>query len=174
MIIFAAFQFDPEASKDIDEMHWPGVTLLKAQMNADLLTDDLKKRRSSNESFLLIGQPEIEVTTTDEDNWVVKVLGFDYYNPQSGAIESGGRGRIAMWMLDSDYDGRSLFPQQVFFPLAGNQEGWNRLARNLGAGIDLARVKAYEGTVSQPFQLGGGGATALLSKSLMIEVLKVW
>ena len=29
-IIFAAFQFDPEASKDIDETNWPGVTLLKA------------------------------------------------------------------------------------------------------------------------------------------------
>jgi adenine-specific DNA-methyltransferase len=31
------------------------VTLLKAQMNADLLTDDLKKKRASNESFWLIG-----------------------------------------------------------------------------------------------------------------------
>ena len=38
IIVFAAFQFDPEASKDIDETNWPGVTLLKAQMNADLLT----------------------------------------------------------------------------------------------------------------------------------------
>ena len=51
IIVFAAFQFDPEAAKDIDETHWPGVTLLKAQMNADLLTDDLKKKRASNESF---------------------------------------------------------------------------------------------------------------------------
>ena len=33
----------------------------KVQMNADLLTDDLKKKRSSNESFWLIGQPDIEV-----------------------------------------------------------------------------------------------------------------
>ena len=57
IIVFAAFQFDPEASKDIDETKWPGVTLLKAQMNADLLTDDLKKKRASNESFWLIGQP---------------------------------------------------------------------------------------------------------------------
>ncbi|MBA4160383.1 MAG: site-specific DNA-methyltransferase, partial [Gemmatimonadetes bacterium] len=38
LIVFAAFQFDPEAAKDIDETNWPGVTLLKAQMNADLLT----------------------------------------------------------------------------------------------------------------------------------------
>ena len=59
IIIFAAFQFDPEAAKDIDETNWPGVTLLKAQMNADLLTDDLKKKRASNESFWLIGQPDV-------------------------------------------------------------------------------------------------------------------
>jgi adenine-specific DNA-methyltransferase len=39
LIVFAAFQFDPEAAKDIDETNWPGVTLLKAQMNADLLTE---------------------------------------------------------------------------------------------------------------------------------------
>ena len=45
MIVFCAFTFDPEAAKDIDEMNWPGVTLLKAQMNTDLLTEDLKKAR---------------------------------------------------------------------------------------------------------------------------------
>jgi adenine-specific DNA-methyltransferase len=33
MIVFAAFQFDPEAAKDIDELNWPGVALIKAQMN---------------------------------------------------------------------------------------------------------------------------------------------
>ena len=61
IIVFAAFQFDPEASKDIDETNWPGITLLKVQMNADLLTDDLKKKRASNESFWLIGQPDVEL-----------------------------------------------------------------------------------------------------------------
>ena len=35
LIVFAAFQFDPEAAKDIDELNWPGVTTIKAQMNAD-------------------------------------------------------------------------------------------------------------------------------------------
>ena len=61
LIVFAVFQFDPEAAKDIDETNWPGVTLLKAQMNADLLTDDLKKKRASNESFWLIGQPDVRI-----------------------------------------------------------------------------------------------------------------
>jgi adenine-specific DNA-methyltransferase len=28
MVVFASFQFDPEAAKDIDETNWPGFTLL--------------------------------------------------------------------------------------------------------------------------------------------------
>ena len=56
-----ACQFEPETSKDIDEANWPRTTMLKAQMNADLLTDDLKKKRASNESFWLIGHPNMAV-----------------------------------------------------------------------------------------------------------------
>ena len=73
IIVFAAFQFDPEAAKDIDETKWPGVNLLKVQMNADLLTEDLKKKRASNESFWLIGQPDVQVTKIKDgaDAWKV-------------------------------------------------------------------------------------------------------
>jgi adenine-specific DNA-methyltransferase len=57
MIVFCAFTFDPEAAKDIDALK--GITALKAQMNTDLLTEDLKKARSSNQSFWLMGQPDV-------------------------------------------------------------------------------------------------------------------
>ena len=158
IIVFAAFQFDPEASKDIDETNWPGVTLLRAQMNADLLTEDLKKKRASNESFWLIGQPDVKTkrieSGEDEGKFRVSVEGFDYYNTRSGDVESGGEENIAMWMLDTDYDGRSLFPRQVFFPMAGAKEGWAKLARNLKAEIDEELIEAYRGTVSLPFAPG--------------------
>jgi adenine-specific DNA-methyltransferase len=65
IVLFAGFQIDPEAQKDIDETKWPGVEVLKAQMNADLLTDDLKKKKASNESFWLIGQPDVEVRAVE-------------------------------------------------------------------------------------------------------------
>jgi adenine-specific DNA-methyltransferase len=158
LIVFAAFQFDPEAAKDIDETKWPGVTLLKAQMNADLLTDDLKKKRASNESFWLIGQPDVRlerITDGQEKGKLrVSVHGFDYYNTKTGGIESGGEDKIAVWMLDTDYDGRSLYPRQVFFPMAGEKEGWARLAKNLKAEIDEELIEAYRGTVSLPFEPG--------------------
>jgi adenine-specific DNA-methyltransferase len=158
LIVFAAFQFDPEAAKDIDELNWPGVTTLKAQMNADLLTEDLKKKRTSNESFWLIGQPDVvlrQIKRGDKQGmWEVEVHGFDYYNTKTGQIESGGSEQIAMWMLDTDYDGRSLFPHQVFFPMAGEKEGWAKLAKNLKAEIDEEAIQAYYGTSSLPFKLG--------------------
>jgi len=158
MVIFATFQFDPEAAKDIDETKWPGVTLLKVQMNTDLLTDDLKKARSSNESYWLMGQPDVELRHVKKGEhkgkYEVEVHGFDYYNPRTGAIESGDTTKIAMWMLDTDYDGRSLYPRQVFFPMAGADQGWARLAKNLKAEIDEERIEAYRGTVSLPFEPG--------------------
>ena len=323
IIVFAAFQFDPEAAKDIDETQWPGVTLLKAQMNADLLTDDLKKKRSSNESFWLIGQPDVEVSSFEflvfgegqrrigeygafkklsgldrleeinrldwqalffyallsqgrdvwhyladtqgwdfdsgqyrggpgqkhgrgvpavswnsprlvggigdvaddlgafgisdlagcrrvverlrgdrqvigrlakiaealnfpikphTQNYLLKtknlhsaaVRGFDYYNTKTGNVESGGSDRIALWMLDPDYDGRSLFPRQVFFPMAGGNDGWAKLARHLRAEIDEGRMEAYRGTVSLPFEAGAHGRAAVkIVDDRGIESLKI-
>jgi len=311
IIVFAAFQFDPEAAKDIDETDWPGVTMLKAQMNADLLTDDLKKKRSSNESFWLIGQPDVRV---DSGQWLVdskgrvviaygvckelsgldslaeinglntkdislyaaiserrdlwpgfadaqsgsldtgkhsrgtgeeqhgrvptvsgdsqgfscrigdaadfvgrirlfakdrrkrvvaelfrnkqiverasqitfhsplttkhffqvEVRGFDYYNTRTGNIDSGGTENIAMWLLDTDYDGRSLYPRQVFFPMAGEKEGWARLARNLKAEIDEQLIEAYRGTVSLPFEPGENKRIAVkIIDDRGIESLKI-
>ena len=154
ILIFAAFQFDPEASKDIDETNWPGVQLLRVQMNADLLTEDLKKKRASNDSFWLIGQPEVIVEKGKDGKYLVKVLGFDYYNTRSGQIESGGKDKIAMWMLDTDYDGRSLFPKQVFLPLASDKEGWSKLAKDLKASIDESLIDQYRSTESLPFTCG--------------------
>ncbi len=310
IILFCAFHFDSEARKDIEETNWPGITLLEAQMNADLLTDDLKKKRSSNESFWLIGQPDVKVVNSGEwlvdskkqqmllygnikelsgidslaeinklskedlclysvisqrrnlwtdftnakgerinslqhsgrpseehdrrvqtipgdfqrlvsrigdladtiqrnefskggklselikrlrgdkqiAQWLaqvtihsplvtshlsqVEVNGFDYYNPKTGTVDSGGKGDIAMWMLDHDYDGRSLFPSQVFFPMAGAKEGWATLAKNLKAEIDEDKIEAFGGTVSLPFTAGKNVAVKIID-ARGIESLKI-
>ena len=150
LIIFAAFQFDPEAAKDIDEMNWPGVTILKAQMNTDLMTEDLKKKRSSDQSFWLVGQPDVELIRDGRSKrkFKVKVNGFDYYDVKKGTVESGSTSRIAMWMLDTDYDGMCIEPKQVFFPMGGKKDGWNKLAKTLKAEIDPDMIEKYAGNES--------------------------
>jgi adenine-specific DNA-methyltransferase len=160
-VIFASFEFDPEAAKDIDELKWPGVEILKAKMDNDLFTSDLKKKgRTGNESFWLMGQPEVELKRQN-DTYIVIVNGFDYYNTKTGQIESGDSSKITMWELDTDYDGRSLYPRQVFFPMAGADEGWSKLAKNLKAEIDEDLIENYRGNTSLPFKIGNNKQIAV-------------
>ena len=160
LIVFAAFQFDPEAAKDIDETDWPGVRLLKVQMNADMQNQDLKKKQTNSDSFWLVGQPDIRLhllrSGPHTGKWQVAVKGFDYFDTKTGEITSGAESNIAVWMLDTDYDGRSLYPRQVFFPCPDHREGdlkhgWNRLAKALSANIDEDLMDYYHGTQSIPF-----------------------
>lgn len=174
MLLFCAFQFDEEAAKDIDELTpaIAGMQLLKAQMNADMLTDDLRKKRSSNESFWLVGQPDVKVHKLEKGKVQVEVMGFDYYNPKTGNVESGGKKNIAMWMLDTNYDNRSLFPSQVFFPMAGSGDGWDKLAKNLKAEIDEEKIETFKGTVSLEFEPGSAIAVKIIDDR-GIESLRV-
>lgn len=63
------------------------------------------------------------------------------------------------------YNGRSLLPRQVFFPMAGEMEGWAKLATNLKGEVDGHLFEAYRGTV--PLPLGWANTSACQSKSLM-------
>ena len=127
IIVFAAFQFDPEASKDIDQTHWPGVTLLKAQMNADLLTDDLKKKRASNESFWLIGQPDVDGRT--DRRKVMTIMGsFACLRPTDSTTTTRRRATSNRVARTTSRCGCSTptmtaaacFPRQVFFLTDGS------------------------------------------------------
>ena len=172
MIVFCAFAFDPEAAKDIDALK--GITALKAQMNTDLLTEDLKKARSSNQSFWLMGQPDVLLTALPDGLWQVEVNGFDYFDTAKGELVSGGKAKIAAWQLDTDYDGRSLFPHQVFFPMAGKDEGWMKLKKDIRAELDADLLQAFTGTVSLPFAAGDNRMVAVkIVDDRGIESLKV-
>lgn len=162
-VIFAAFHFDPEAAKDIDQINlsqqalsrdWQGVKILKAQMSVDLLTKDLRKKRSSSQSYWLIGQPDVEVVKTKDSKFKVKVNGFDYYDPVSGEIISKGTKHIAMWFLDTDYDERSLYPEQVFFPEGDSKRDWTRLAKALNGEVNEELIEHFRSVESLPFSAG--------------------
>ncbi|QXP94332.1 DUF559 domain-containing protein [Methylococcus capsulatus] len=185
MLVFCAFTFDPEAAKDIDNIK--GITALKVQMNTDLLTEDLKKARASNESFWLMGQPDVELRRVPppspvsgrgaggEGVWYqVEVHGFDYFDTVTGELKSGGKNQIALWLLDTDYDNRSLFPRQVFFPMAGAKDGWYKLKKDIRAELDEDLLEQFHGTVSLPFEAGENRCIAVkIVDDRGIESLKV-
>lgn len=176
LIVFAAFQFDPEAAKNIAETNWPGVTLLQTQMNTDLMTEDLKKKRSSDQSFWLVGQPDVELIRDgrSKTRYKVRVNGFDYYDVKKGTVESGSTSRIAMWMLDTDYDGMCIVPKQVFFPMGGKKDGWSKLAKTLRAEINPDLIEKFAGNESLWFTVQPNSRVAVkIIDDRGIESLKV-
>jgi adenine-specific DNA-methyltransferase len=188
-VVFAAFQFDPAAAEVIDDTKWFGVALLKVQMSPDLMTADLKKNITTSQSFWLIGQPDVELiridkgkdkglpahlATSGQGKYKVKVKGFDYYDIKKAAVNSGNADQIAMWMLDTDYDGMCVEPKQVFFPMESPNDGWGKLAKTLKAEIDQDLIEKYRGTESLPFEVK---ANTLIAVKIVddrgIESLKV-
>lgn len=157
VIIFAAFEFTPEAEQYLSESaqslkERKGLTILHSLMNADLLTADLRRGGGDDLSFFMVGQPDVTLTALDGGLYQVEVKGFDYYNIEQDNITSGGKEKIALWMLDTDYDGLVIHPTQIFFPMDGNST-WKQVERALRAELDGEKIKAFKGCVSLPFQL---------------------
>ena len=121
---------------------------------ADRLRGDSKITLQLEEISQFLKLPTKNSKLTTKNYSQVEVMGFDYYNPKNGNVESGGKNNIALWMLDTDYNNRSLFPCQVFFPMAGKKEGWSKLAKNLKAEIDEEKIEAFRGTASLEFEPG--------------------
>lgn len=126
-------------------------------MNKDMLTADLKKGKISDDLFWQVGRPDVDLESRNGMN-VVTVRGFDFFDADGGIV-SGGASNIAMWMLDEDYDGRSIYPGQVFFPMQDG--GWERLAKTLNAKIDPDLIEKYAGTESIPFKTRGNKRAAV-------------
>lgn len=161
MMIFAAFQFDPESQYKISATNWPGVTLFMVKMNDDLNTSDLKRNVRTDQSFWLVGQPDAELVRDKDGKYRVRVLGFDYISVKDMKLESGGSDRIAMWMIDPDYNSMEFTPSQIFFPLEGKSGGWNKLAGTLRAEVDQEKIAQYSGTESLPFTVKEGQKVAV-------------
>ena len=133
MIVFCAFTFDPEAAKDIDDDQ--GRHALKAQMNTDLLTDDLKKARASNQSFWLMGQPEVEVRQAQTGMYEVEVHGFDYFDTAKGELSRAARAASPCGRSTPTTTTAACSPARSSSRWPA-KDGWDKLKKNLKAEID--------------------------------------
>ena len=164
LVLVCAFAFDPQAVKATEEFapSDPGdfasvqaerrlgrVPILLVRMNSDLAMGDvlLKKTGSAN-LFMVFGEPDVAIERTPE-GIVVEIRGVDVYNPTTGEIRSSGTGEIALWMIDTDYDGESFFVRHCYF--TGGNDPYARLKRALQADIDEVAWASLYSTRSRPF-----------------------
>ena len=164
LLLVCAFAFDPQAVKATEEFAPSDPTnfatvqgertvgrvpILLVRMNSDLAMGDvLLKKTGSGNLFMVFGEPDVAIGHTN-DGIVVEIRGVDVYNPTTGEVRSSGTSEIALWMIDTDYDGESFFVRHCYF--TGDNDPYKRLKAALKADIDEAAWETLYSTKSRPF-----------------------
>jgi adenine-specific DNA-methyltransferase len=142
------------------------------RMNADLLMGEELKKTGAGNLFTVFGEPDIEIADTAE-GVVVHLRGVDVYDPTTGEVRSNDTSRIALWMIDTDYDGESFFVRHCYF--TGGNDPYKRLKTALKADIDPDAWASLYATSSRPFGKPDTGRIAVkVINDYGDEVMKVF
>jgi adenine-specific DNA-methyltransferase len=147
LLCVLAFAFDPQvvgiqneyaASADdfaevAAERKLGRIPVLLVRMNADLVMGEELKKTGAGNLFTVFGEPDVEIRLEGEE-FQAELKGVDVYDPNTGELRSNDTSQIALWMIDSDYDGESFFVRHCYF--TGGQKPYERLKRALKAEID--------------------------------------
>lgn len=152
LLIVCGFAFDPSVREE--SKHYGKLTVLTPRMNADLLLgDELLKKTSAANLFMVFGEPDIEVKHQD-GQLVVTLKGLDIYDPTTGEIRSSSPDEIACWFIDTNYNDESFFVRHAYF--TGADQPYDKLKRLLKAEIDESAWSALYSTTSRPFEPSQG------------------
>ncbi len=180
LVAVLGFAFDPQLGVETDEEGFAVVAgvrdlgrvkVLVVRMNVDLLMgEDLKKTGSGN-LFTVFGEPDVAVRAVG-DQWEVEVRGVDVYDPTSGDVRSNSTKEIALWMVDTDYDGESFFVRHAYF--LGESDPFKSLKTALKADIDEDAWATLYRATSVPFDTPSTGRIAVkVINDYGDEVMKV-
>lgn len=148
------------------------VALLFVRMNTDLLMGTQLKKTGSGNLFTVFGEPDIAIESTEE-GVVVDLRGVDVYDPTTGEIRSNQPDQIALWMIDTDYNGDSFFVRHCYF--TGGGDPYKRLKTALKADIDAEAWDTLYATTSRPFPKPETGKIAVkVINDYGDEVMKVF
>lgn len=185
LLCVLGFAFDPQAIDQTDEYvsddegfdvagerSLGRLPVLLVRMNADLLMgEDLKKTGAGN-LFTVFGEPDINIKE-ESGEFTVELLGVDVYDPTTGDVRSDDPDRIALWMIDTNYNGESFFVRDCYF--TGGQDPYKRLRTALKAEIDEDAWASLYRTVSRPFPRPETGRIAVkVINDYGDEVMKVF
>jgi adenine-specific DNA-methyltransferase len=170
VLIATAFSFDAFAS----ELSRLGpLPVLKATMNPDLhMAGDLKNTGKGN-LFTIFGEPDIEIVDQPDGRIVVKVLGVDIYDPNTGEVRSNDVKGIAAWFIDTAYNEESFFVRHAYF--LGANDPYKQLKTTLKAEIDEEAWASLYSDTSRPFERPESGRIAVkVINHFGDEVMKVF
>jgi len=169
-LIACGFNFDAHTSEFSKLGPLP---ILKAKMNPDLHMSDELKNTGAGNLFVVFGEPDIQWNFDDDGKIVVEVLGIDVFDPKTGEVRASGKGDIAAWFIDTDYDEESFFVRHAYF--LGANDPYKSLKTSLKAEIDREAWETLYRDKSRPFARPSTGRFAVkVINHFGDEVMKVF
>jgi len=149
------------------------LAVVLVRMNTDLLMGDELKKTGAGNLFVVSGEPDITISTTKDGEMTVKINGVDVYDPNTDEIRSRSTEEIALWMIDTNYNGESFFVRHCYFP--GGQDHYKKLRRALKVDINEEAWESLNSVVSRPFTTPETGKLAVkVVNDYGDEVMKVF
>ncbi|MFE5670930.1 site-specific DNA-methyltransferase [Agromyces sp. NPDC056523] len=146
--------------------------VLLVRMNSDLLMGEELKKTGAGNLFTVFGEPDIAVAEVADGQLQVTLRGVDVYDPTRGETRSSGIDRIALWMVDIDYNEESFFVRHCYF--TGGNDPYKKLKTALNAEIDADAWASLYSDVSKPFDKPTTGKIAVkVINDYGDEVMKV-
>ncbi len=180
LVAVLGFAFDPQLGVETDAEGFATVAgvrnlgrvkVLVVRMNVDLLMGEELKKTGSGNLFTVFGEPDLALTKVGE-RWQVEVRGVDVYDPTSGEIRSNSTSAIALWTVDTDYDGESFFVRHAYF--LGDNDPYKSLKMALKSDIDPDAWATLYRATSVPFDTPSTGRIAVkVINDYGDEVMKV-
>ena len=148
------------------------VPVLLVRMNADLVMGEELKKTGAGNLFTVFGEPDILIKEEGGELTVV-LHGVDVYDPNTGELRSNDTSQVALWMIDTAYNGESFFVRHCYF--TGGQDPYKRLKQSLKAEIDADAWASLYRTESRPFVKPESGRIAVkVINDYGDEVVKVF
>jgi adenine-specific DNA-methyltransferase len=150
------------------------LVVLPTKMNPDLaMGDELLKKTGAGNLFMVFGEPDLDVTTNNDNQLVVEIRGLDVYDPTTGEIRSSSTNDIACWFIDTNYNGERFFVRHAYF--TGADEPYEKLKRALLADIHEDAWSQLYSITTRPFPKPETGKIAVkVINHYGDDVLKVY
>ncbi len=103
-LVILGFSFEDNVeSGERKDVNFGTFQVSKVRMSDDLLQDGLLKKDKTAGSFIIIGEPDVELVKDDDTHYHVEIIGMDMYDPVKDQVRARNAEDIAYWEMDDDY-----------------------------------------------------------------------
>lgn len=137
------FSFDDNIEKD---RNFGIFQVSMVRMSDDLMQDGLLKKDKKAGSFIIIGEPDIELVQDDDKTYHVKIKGMDMYDPIKDDVKARNIEDIAYWEMDDNYKG-GLFKVRSIHFCGGDKKEFQAWRKGLDNVAKIMAKKKAERTL---------------------------